>query len=65
MQIQQSHLPHAATLFGKLGEITTGTLFLIPRVRPLPAVAEARLLLLACSPVLPPASDDCVNASTA
>ena len=49
VQIQQSHLPHAAILLGKLGEIATGTLFLIPRVRPLPAVEEGRLLLLACS----------------
>ena len=49
VQIQQSHLPHAALLLGKLGEITTGTLFLIPRVRTLPRVEEGRLLLLACA----------------
>ena len=49
VQIQQSHLPHAAILLGKLGEITTGALFLMPRLRPLPTVEEGRLLLLACS----------------
>jgi hypothetical protein len=49
VQIEQSHLPHAALLLGKLGEITTGALFLIPRVRRLPAVEEGRLLLLACA----------------
>jgi uncharacterized membrane protein YphA (DoxX/SURF4 family) len=52
VQIQQSHLPHAAILLGKLGEIATGTLFLIPRLRRLPAVDEGRLLLLASASLM-------------
>jgi hypothetical protein len=30
VQIQQSHLPHEAILAGKIGEIVTGILFLLP-----------------------------------
>lgn len=30
VQIQQSHLPHQAILAGKLGEMVTGILFLLP-----------------------------------
>jgi hypothetical protein len=49
VQIQQSHLPHSAILMGKIAEIVTGTLFLLPRFRPWPARLEGRILLLACS----------------
>ena len=49
VQIQQSHLPHSAILIGKLAEIMTGVLFLLPRLRPLPAKWEDRFLLIACS----------------
>jgi hypothetical protein len=37
VQIQQSHLPHSAILMGKIAEIMTGILFLLPRFRPWPA----------------------------
>ncbi len=33
IQIQQSHLPHEAILAGKLGEMVTGCLFLLPWFR--------------------------------
>ena len=49
VQIQQSHLPHAAILMGKIAEITTGLLFLIPRAWRRPAKWEGRILLLACA----------------
>ena len=49
VQIQQSHLPHSAILMGKIGEIMTGLLFLLPRLRAWPARWENRILLLACS----------------
>jgi hypothetical protein len=49
VQIQQSHLPHSAILMGKIAEIVTGTLFLLPRVRPWSATLEDRTLLLACA----------------
>jgi predicted neutral ceramidase superfamily lipid hydrolase len=49
VQIQQSHLPHAAILIGKSAEILTGSLFLLPRVRPWQAKWEGRILLIACS----------------
>src|SRR5262245_223000 len=49
VQIQQSHLPHSAILTGKLAEIVTGMLFLLPRFRPWPAQWERRILLTACS----------------
>ena len=48
-QIQQSHLPHSAILMGKLGEILTGVLFLVPRLRRWPGRWESGILLLACS----------------
>jgi hypothetical protein len=49
VQIQQSHLPHPAILLGKIGEIVTGLLFLLPRFRAWLARWEDRVLLLACS----------------
>ena len=49
VQIQQSHLPHSAILMGKIGEIMTGLLFLLPRFRPWQARWKNRILLLACS----------------
>src|SRR5215813_10861763 len=49
VQIQQSHLPHSAILMGKIAEIVTGILFLLPRFRPWPAKWEGRILLIACS----------------
>ena len=49
VQIQQSHLPHSAILMGKIAEIVTGILFLLPRFRPLPAEWARRILLLACA----------------
>ena len=49
VQIQQSHLPHWAILMGKVGEITTGVLFVLPRLRRWTARWEGRILLLACS----------------
>jgi hypothetical protein len=48
-QIQQSHLPHSVILVGKIAEIVTGTLFLLPRVRPWQARSAGRILLIACS----------------
>jgi predicted neutral ceramidase superfamily lipid hydrolase len=49
VQIQQSHLPHAAILMGKIAEIVTGTLFLLPRLRPWRRTSDSRILLIACS----------------
>ena len=49
VQIQQSHLPHSAILMGKIAEIVTGTLFLLPRLRPWPVKWESRVLLIACA----------------
>ena len=49
VQIQQSHLPHSAILMGKIAEIMTGILFLLPRFRPWQAKWEGRILLIACS----------------
>src|SRR5215470_13753656 len=49
VQIQQSHLPHSAILIGKIAEIVTGMLFLLPRFRPWPARWEGRVLLIACA----------------
>ena len=49
VQIQQSHLPHSAILMGKITEIMTGILFLLPRFRAWPERWENRILLLACS----------------
>ena len=48
-QIQQSHLPHEAILAGKVTEIMTGVLFLLPWVwKTLSARGRDQLLLLAC-----------------
>src|SRR4029079_13922625 len=49
VQIQQSHLPHSAILMGKIAEIVTGILFLLPRFRPWSAKWESRILLIASS----------------
>ena len=49
VQIEQSHLPHSAILIGKIGEIVTGLLFLLPRFRPWQPGRKNRILLLACS----------------
>ena len=49
VQIQQSHLPHSAILVGKIAEILTGILFLLPSFRPWQAKWEGRILLIACS----------------
>ena len=49
VQIQQSHLPHESILAGKLGEMATGFLFLLPWLRrSLFATFREPLLLLAC-----------------
>lgn len=49
IQIQQSHLPHEAILAGKLTEMLTGALFLLPWVwRSLTAKSKDRILLTAC-----------------
>lgn len=49
IQIQQSHLPHEAILAGKVTEIITGTLFLLPWfLKSLSAKSRNQLLLLAC-----------------
>ena len=50
IQIQQSHLPHEAILAGKLGEMVTGCLFLLPWLRRLlTAKYKDQLLLIACT----------------
>ena len=50
VQIQQCHLPHEAILAGKLGEMVTGILFLLPWLRrSLTAKIKDLLLLLASS----------------
>ena len=49
IQIQQSHLPHEAILAGKVGEMVTGVLFLLPWFRrSLTARSKDRILLIAC-----------------
>jgi hypothetical protein len=49
IQIQQSHLPHEAILAGKIGEMVTGCLFLLPWLRrSLTAKSRVQLLLVAC-----------------
>jgi len=54
IQIQQSHLPHEAILAGKLGEMMTGVLFLLPWLRKsLTAKSRGRLLLIACLILFP------------
>ena len=49
VQIQQSHLPHSAILMGKIAEITTGILFLLPLFGPWQPKWQGRMLLIACS----------------
>lgn len=49
VQILQSHLPHSAIVVGKIGEIVTGLLFLLPWLCAWQARWEDRILLLACS----------------
>jgi hypothetical protein len=48
VQIQQSHLPPAAIPLGKIAEIVTGILFLLPHVRRWPAGWGDRIVWLAC-----------------
>jgi hypothetical protein len=49
IQIQQSHLPHEAILAGKLAEMLTGVLFLLPWLRrSLTAKTKDQILLTAC-----------------
>lgn len=49
VQIQQSHLPHEAILAGKVTEMMTGALFLLPWVwKTLSARGRDPILLLAC-----------------
>ncbi len=49
IQIQQSHLPHEAILAGKVGEMVTGCLFLLPSVwRSLTAKSKDLFVLIAC-----------------
>ena len=49
IQIQQSHLPHEAILAGKLTEMLTGLLFLLPWLRrSITAKAKDQILLVAC-----------------
>ena len=49
IQIQQSHLPHEAILAGKVTEMVTGVLFLLPWLRrSLTAKSKDQLLLIAC-----------------
>lgn len=47
VQVQESHLPHSAILVGKLGEIVTGLLFLLPRYRRWQGQWADRILLIA------------------
>lgn len=48
IQIQQSHLPHEAILAGKLGEMVTGLLFVLPwLLRTLTNKRRDKLLLIA------------------
>lgn len=49
VQIQQSHLPHAAILLGKVSEMVTGVLFFAPWLwRSLTANRKDQILLIAC-----------------
>lgn len=49
IQIQQSHLPHEAILVGKLTEMITGVLFLLPWFwKSLTGKSKDQLLLIAC-----------------
>lgn len=49
IQVQQSHLPHESILAGKLGEMVTGCLFLLPWLRSSLTIKNRdRVLLIAC-----------------
>ena len=49
IQIQQSHLPHEAIIAGKVTEMMTGALFLLPWIwKTLSARGRDQILLLAC-----------------
>lgn len=49
VQIQQSHLPHEAILVGKVSEMLTGILFLLPWLRKaLIPKSKDQILLIAC-----------------
>ena len=49
IQIQQSHLPNEAILAGKLTEMLTGVLFLLPWLRrSMTAKSKDQILLIAC-----------------
>jgi hypothetical protein len=49
IQIQQSHLPHEAILAGKVGEMVTGVLFVLPWIRKsLTVKSRDSFLLMAC-----------------
>ena len=49
IQIQRSHFPHEAILAGKLTEMLTGILFLLPWLRiSLTAKRKNQILLIAC-----------------
>jgi len=49
IQVQQSHLPHEAILAGKVAEMITGVLFLLPWFwKSLTAKSKDQLLLIAC-----------------
>ncbi|WP_208610610.1 hypothetical protein [Trichlorobacter thiogenes] len=48
VQIQQSHLPHAAILAGKLGEMATGILFILPQLSIWKERRRYQILLVAC-----------------
>ena len=49
IQIQQSHLPHEAIIAGKLTEMVTGVLFLLPWLwRSLTSKSKDQILLIAC-----------------
>jgi hypothetical protein len=49
VQIQQSHLPHEAIIAGKLTEMLTGILFLLPWLRrSLTSKSKDQILLIAC-----------------
>ena len=49
VQIQQSHLPQQSILAGKLGEMVTGVLFVLPWLRKsLTTKRRAQLLWIAC-----------------
>jgi len=52
IQIQRSHLPHQAVLAGKLGEMLTGFLLLLPWLRKRLTTRSGNLVLLAASVLL-------------